>query len=211
MPIIAMCGPHAIGKTTAVRRWVERYHGLLDCISDSQMYIRWGGNADILDWKGTVEEKAALVKECRERRCVTVVESVRATVLNFLLPGEPIILVLCSGETMGRVLRERCARKGKPFNNDYWTKDNLEYESHLRYTNLVGKLGLETSCKQFFIEDQARDWSAVDEYFGSLFRRMNNQLVNHGLDNTDSRHLRLRQEHSDETCDGRIGVGRSVH
>jgi hypothetical protein len=209
MPIIAMCGPHAIGKTTAVRRWVERYRGLVAALADLQLEISQEEETRVRGWKGTVEEKAALVKECRERRCVTVVESVRTTALNFLLPGEPIILVLCSGETMGRVLRERCARKGKTFNSGYWTKDKLEYESHHRYTNLVGKLGLE--AQQFFIENQSRDWPAVDEYFGSLFRRMNNQLVNHGLDNTDSRHLRLRQEHSDETCDGRIGVERPVH
>lgn len=42
MPVITMIGPHAVGKTTAARRYAKRYSGLRVAVADNQLEIRGG-------------------------------------------------------------------------------------------------------------------------------------------------------------------------
>lgn len=177
MSVIGLAGPHAIGKTTACYRWLDRYRGmLLAAIADSQCEA--GSREDrqrVREWKGTVEQKTELVRKHSRSPGVTVIDSVRTTALNYFDSESPVIIVTCRWEVMDRLLRGRCERNGKKFNEKYWTKDKLDYESHRRYLNYAAKRLTPGQWHHFWIEDQARDWPAVDECFGRLFRKLWNQ------------------------------------
>jgi hypothetical protein len=67
-------------------------------------------------------------------------------------------------------MRARCVKKGKRFRDNVWTDWKLEYEGHRRYTNYCEKAGIDAAF--FKIEDQARDWPAVDAYFSKIFCRL---------------------------------------
>lgn len=180
MPVIGLSGPNAIGKTTAVSRWVHRYQSLWAALADNQRETGaddWdkvlAGPPNVREWKHDGEAKRLLVEKHRAGR-VTVIDSARTTALNFFEAGEPIILVVTDGPTLGRLLRARCEDRQKRFRDDYWTADKLDYEARHRYLNFAAKgIG---ECNVFEIRDQARDWAAVDEYFGRLFRRLHNEL-----------------------------------
>jgi hypothetical protein len=72
-------------------------------------------------------------------------------------------------------MKARCEAKGKRYRDDYWTKLKLQYESGRRYLNYAKKSLAGYDIKFFEIKDQASDWPEVDEYFGTLFRKLNNQ------------------------------------
>lgn len=182
MPVIGLSGPNAIGKTTAVKRWCARYPGkLLGALADDQReVVSDGGEVDHLtmpcnarEWKGTTEQKTALVEKHRQSDQVVVIDSARTTALNCFLPDEPIILVWCSPELLFTMLRDRAKARGKPFQENYW-KDKVIYESKISYANFAAKeIG---RVKMFEIRDREKDWPAVDEYFGQLYRRLHNEI-----------------------------------
>lgn len=176
MAIIGLVGPHAIGKTTAVYRWISKYSGLLGAIADDQWEATQEGKIRVREWKGTVEDKRKLVEKHRARNGVTVIDSVRTTNIGYFKPNEPVIIVTCSWQVMNRVLRARCERNNKKFNEKYWDERLLEYESNRRFINFAQKNLAPTQFKHFVINDQARDWPAVDEYFGRVYRQLNNAL-----------------------------------
>lgn len=182
MPVIGMVGPHAIGKTTAARRWAARYTKLVVAIADQQWEESASGKERVKAWKGTAEEKEALVADRRARPVVTLVESVWTTACRFFTPEEPIIIVTCDWRVMERVFRERVKRLGKTFKEDYWTPRKMGYESAVRYLNFAQKNWSPQQYRHFNIEDQARDWPAVDAHFGALYRRLNNQTLRGGSD-----------------------------
>jgi hypothetical protein len=179
MAVIGLVGPHAIGKTTACYRWLTRYRGKLVCaIADNQWEARSATDRTrVRNWKGTIQEKQQLVEQCQSRQEVIVIDSVRTTNLNYFQPTDPVIIVTCSWQVMNQVLRDRCKRNNKKFNEKYWDQWKLDYESHRRYLNYAAKRLSASQWKHFVIEDQARDWLAVDDYFGSLFRRLHNRIV----------------------------------
>lgn len=225
MPIIHLVGPNAIGKTTAVVRWGQKYGGLkvvsldllrkpgydtkeekaarcqewkesdqvvvvesartsqltiVSCDSESQgITISNNNRINGYRWKGTQDEKKQAVEGVRDRFGIVVCESARTTTTttSYSLPDEPVILLTCPGEILGRHLRARCEAKGKRFRDDYWDQWKLDYESSRRYLNFAAKNLRPEQVRHFEIKDQARDWPVVDEYFGSLYRRMHNELI----------------------------------
>lgn len=177
MAVIGLAGPHAIGKTTAVTRWIHRYPLLVAAIADNQWEATRDGRTRVREWKGTVEQKQALVQQHQQRAGVTVIESVRTTALNYFRPQDPVILVTCDWQTMKRVLEHRCEANKKRFNAEYWGQWKLNYESHERYLNFARKKLQPGQWRQFEIKDQEADWPEVDEYFGQLYRRLHNQII----------------------------------
>lgn len=181
--IIGLSGPNAIGKTTAVRRWCLRYPSLIAALADNQRETTGADWEKVLSsppnlhtWKHDIKEKEERVEYHRSADSITVIDSARTTCLNFFLPGEPILLVTCSWEAMERNLRERCEKSEKTYRADYWDRKKLEYESSRRYLGWRQKY-TNLDAKAFSIEDREKDWEAVDDYFGSLYRRLNNLLV----------------------------------
>lgn len=131
---------------------------------------------NIQGWKGSLEEKRLAVEKVRQYPLV-VCESARTTTVNYALSDEPVIIVICSWQVLGKHLRARCEAKGKKFRDDYWDQKKLDYEASKRYLNFATKNLPTSQYKIFTIEDQARDWPAVDEYFGKLYRELHNDLV----------------------------------
>lgn len=129
------------------------------------------------DWKGDKENRKALLDDLRNKSPIALVESARTTTTTYALPTDSVIIVVCPGAVLGKHLEARCAAKGKKFRAEYWTPDKLEYESSRRYLNFVKKNLSPNQYKVFHIADQATDWEAVDEYFGSVYRRLHNELV----------------------------------
>lgn len=175
--IIALAGPHAIGKTTAVKRWVAKYSGLTGVLADNELEITQTGQVMVKEWKDTVEDKCRQVERLQQRQGVSVVESARTTILNWMKPEEPVILLVTTGDIARQHMINRCLAKGKKFNDPYWTAQKLNYESRLRYLNYAQKNLQPSQYKVFEITDQARDWPEVDEYFSSLYRRYHNAIM----------------------------------
>lgn len=183
MPVIGLAGPNAIGKTTAVSRWVKRYPELWAALADNQRETGskdWdrvlAGPPNVREWKGDGGDKRNLVESHRVSTRITVIDSARTTALNYFLYGEPVILVTCSWETMERNLKERCGRVGKKYRVDYWTKERLGYEASRRYKGFAAKHP-EMSCRVFEVNDYERDWPAVDAYFSKAYRSLHNALA----------------------------------
>lgn len=174
--LVTMVGPHAIGKTTALRRWSVRYPELVAISADLGAVYR-GGEEQHREkgWAGTIQEKEALVRDYTRRDCITLVESARTTTLHYIEPGSPVILVLCESAVLERVMRQRCAAKNKKYREEYWTQVKLSYESSRRYTNFVSAKHL--AHEEFWVNDQERDWPAVDRHFAKLYRQLHNNRV----------------------------------
>lgn len=179
MALISLVGCNAIGKTTAARRWCARYPGLIALLMDVQTRLSGGGAVTerVRGSKGTDADKRALVEAARADPAVHLFESARTTHLNHLLPGEPAIVLLCSWQTYERNMRARCTAKNKRFRDDYWNPGRMEAESIRRHGNFVRKHLPPEQYRVFYVEDYDRDWPAVDEYFGELYRKLHNRIV----------------------------------
>jgi hypothetical protein len=150
---------------------------LASCDSSGKgVVIKGGEEVEGYNWKGSLEEKESCVDRIRKVSPIVLVESARTTTVSLALPEEPVIVVVCPGEVLGKHLRARCEKKGKKFREDYWDEWKLSYESSRRYINFASKNLRPEQYKVFQIEDQARDWLVVDAYFGSIYRKMNNEL-----------------------------------
>lgn len=64
MPVIGLAGPNAIGKTTAVSRWLRRYPDLWAALADDQRETggdTWeavlAGPPNVREWKGSTDDK----------------------------------------------------------------------------------------------------------------------------------------------------------
>lgn len=174
---ITLVGPNAIGKTTAVRRWVARYSKLVAISADLQLVFRDGEETRQKGWSGTAEQKQQLVDEYQSLQRVVVVESARTDILRFSRNNGFLLLVTCSAESHRQHLIQRCTAKEKKFRDDYWTLGKCAYESQRRYVNSAKENFDSNRTHMFTVNDQERDWPVVDEYFGQLFRRLHNQIV----------------------------------
>lgn len=173
MPVIGLIGPHAVGKTTAARRWAARYSGLTACLTDIQLVLRNGVETRVRGWKGTKEEKIELTREAQSYSGVVLVESARgfSTWLSVLLPTDFVIVITCS-ESLGRQWLEE--RRGGRKLSEYWTATRLEYECSRHLLNSVKRLKPD-QVKHFEFTDRAKDWKEVDSYFSALYRKLNNR------------------------------------
>lgn len=176
MPFINMVGPHAIGKTTTIRRWAARYSGLTAISCDLNLIIHDGVESRERGWQGTADEKRKLVEKYQQANQVTVVESARTTTLQFIKPNDHVIVVTCDWQLFKQHMLDRCEAKGKKFRAEYWTDGKLQYECGGRYLNFAAKHLTNCNVITRRIVDQQRDWAELDEVFYSLYRRLNNTL-----------------------------------
>lgn len=167
MPVVVMIGPHAVGKTTAAKRWKTRYgEGIQDWSID-----RLRGKTQYHDNAA----KARLVKECRQSPIVNVIESARgfAVLLDSLIPEDPEVIALTCDQSAARIWwAER--RKGKSL-SDYWTDNRLQYECVDYAVNALQKRGIR--YKHFDVVDREASWVEVDAYFSKIYRRLHNELM----------------------------------
>lgn len=174
MPVICLVGPHAVGKTTAVKRWVKRYSRLKGVLADNQLEITQETEERVLEWKHTAEDKKRLVEKHSASRTVSVLDSVRTTNCLYIGPEDRVIVLTVPWEISMQHLKDRCKANGKKFNAEYWTPKKVEYESSNRYLNFMEKNLDEKQYAIFNIRQQAKDWKIVDKHFGQLYRSMNN-------------------------------------
>lgn len=147
MSIIALVGPHAIGKTTAANRWAARYRNINVVHCDGKLPSNLGG-VTILEgcsamanrWLPQLSHRIALVVHC-----------------------------VCSPERLAQAMQERCTKKNKIYRDDYWTPRWLEYEASKRMDNLLAKRLPNVRCKKFEVEAHD-DWRYVDEYVSAEIR-----------------------------------------
>lgn len=165
MAVITMIGGHSTGKSTAVLRWKERYPAI-EVYSLDDLRKEYYAN----------EAKVELIRSLKSRDIIAVVESAKgySAWMKELSPTDPVILVGCSDVKLSRERMER--RRDGPL-TDWWTDRSLHYENCQKFINFAAK-NLDPAQSKFFdILDRERDWEAVDEYFGSVYRRLHNELV----------------------------------
>lgn len=177
MPVVGMIGPHAVGKTTAARRWLKRFPLLTVAFCDDQWEETSAGRVRVREWKGTKEEKIAQALRVKaDASRVTLIESARgfSTWLSVFAPTDPVIVITCSEPLGRRWLEER--RGGRPL-GPYWTERRLEYECRGRLMNYVTKKLDPKQVRHFEFADRDAGWEEVDRYFTSLYRPLHNAIV----------------------------------
>jgi hypothetical protein len=182
MAVIGMIGPNGVGKTTAARRWLNRYAGkLLVVFADDLLEDGYGSAVRVKEWKGKKDVKAARALYHKNRAGVTLIESALwfSPWLSVFGPGDDLIVLTCPGHLGKRWLQERRAGKKNPKPlSHHWTDDRLEYTCRRYLLNTAARVSRVQSVavKHFELTDRARDWPKVDEYFGRVFRRLHNRL-----------------------------------
>lgn len=181
MPIIALIGPNAVGKTSAVTRWCKKYQRLVGCLCDSNQRVVAGQlEIEARSWKQN-ESRAALVEHYKllSQTAVIVAEGASGYGLRIAkeLDADLWIIITCSAQASRRQLQARCQQRGKTFRADYWTDLRLSYESERRHIKYARK---NLPAERFVVaavEEQAEDWPKVDQLFGTIYRRLNNELL----------------------------------
>jgi len=187
MAVIALVGPHAIGKTTAIRRWVAKYGSLGQLVgvsADNQLVYANGQQIKEKGWKGTLADKQYAMRARRASSKTLVVESggpYATQIIKCLHPGDHVIFVWCTRERLIQCLQERCARSGKKFNPNSKPVTDAGYECRDRVHNALCRTnGLQ--IESFQIDNLVQDWETVDAYFGRIYRQIHNQhIVNAAL------------------------------
>jgi hypothetical protein len=176
--VIVMLGPNAIGKTTAVRRWCERYpNRLVGVLADSQIKIEYGVETPWKGWHTSDDmERRSLAKQCEQLNKVCVVEAASGYGVRIAKAfSKPMLfLVTCSGEASRNNIQRRCEAKGKAFKGEYWTAAKCGYDSSRRHVNFA------TDSLHKYVEvavEGMEDWPAADQEFYNLFREINNRLL----------------------------------
>lgn len=173
MPFIVMIGPHAIGKTTAVRRYASRYRRLTVVMADSQIEIVDRSEKKIRLWGGSVNEKQSRMEYHKRHQNVVLIESGRnyAGILTNLSEDDKVVVLTCPAEVGLAHMIAR--RQGKP-TSEYWTADRLDYEFNRRPMNWARRL--ESMSRVFSIQDRVVDWPVVDNYmYGVIAKMLNTQ------------------------------------
>lgn len=167
MAIISMLGGHGVGKSTALRRWKERYPDLLAFPLDD-MRKEYYGNL----------EKVALVEKLQKSRTeIGVLETAKgySAWASILRPTDSLIVVSPANAELGRKWMEE--RKGRPL-TDWWKDKEVQYELIDKFRNYVSKHQLKA---RFFYLTSREDWSQVDIYFGSIYRKLRNEILRNRL------------------------------
>lgn len=166
--ILALIGPHAIGKTTAIKRWSTRYPLLKVAACDNCKAFSEGWEERQPDWGGSSDAKIAIATRLAEDTRLWICEGNTARNMPWLkvVPCVAIFHVYCAPKKFGELMKARCEKRGKEFRRDYWTDQKLWYESSQRFENAQMKGRLATKRVQSFeIKDQSRDWKYVDYAF----------------------------------------------
>src|ERR1044072_5407830 len=128
MSILFVIGPSAIGKTTAVRRWCQRYKSLVGIHADKGVELIDGVQRREIGWKKDARTKQELVNAWRWSRRTVGIESAAhraAALLEYISPDDWLLALVCSVEAQEEWLRERCKKtangKVKRFRDEYWT------------------------------------------------------------------------------------------
>lgn len=154
--LVCLFGPHAIGKSTALKRWKDRYSALRTYPIDD-MRKEYPDEA----------AKSTLARQCVEdRSAVCVIDSAR----TFDCGSEATILVVsCRPDVLRANMIERCEKRGKRFKEQSWSDRVLDYESLRRYSNFLDRTGYQGTV--LTINDRS-DWHAADEYFYGIYRQL---------------------------------------
>lgn len=183
-PLICLFGPHAVGKTTAAKRYIQKYSPLLTvALADVQLEYDGETETRVKQWKGTFEEKRSALESARTRTTIMLVESCSSygtQLLRSLKWDDEVIHVFCSPQTLYDNLKRRADKLGKKFNGPYWDRKRLVYESRERLTNCARRCVRPDKYKEFRVDNYETDWPAVDDYFGSVFRRLHNSIRRDG-------------------------------
>lgn len=179
MPIIGMIGANAVGKTTAVRRWCQRYTRLVGVCCDSQIQIMDGRESPSKGWQGTDAARQALIRKYQAMDRVVVLEGAAGYGCRIIREAKPVhtLIIVTNEDSMKAFLRDRCGRRGKEFRADYWTPKKLQYEGNHRCMNFARKELFHLDYTVVEINDQEKDWAEGDVVFGKLFRRYNRRSL----------------------------------
>lgn len=190
MTLVAVFGPHAIGKTTALERFAKDdcrdYPDVTVVLMDNNLELWWDGPvlkeyrySGRTHWKGSREDKLNELWPCIEAtEELVIVETARISNVHETIAngyaryggGVQVVITTCSPETMRHFLISRCDSKGKRFNEEYWDEKRLIYESQGRYLNAAKQHfsmnGIPWS--HFIIGPEREQWSEVIHHIRSL-------------------------------------------
>jgi len=190
MALLGIYGPHAVGKTTAMSRLLDRLSRTPDLpvsviCADNNLERYWHGSKlreikhkgrDV--WKGKAEGKRALCRDCiADDARLYVVESVRFDthlgIANGYMEyggGAHVLFLVASWDTFKQFMLDRNERNGTQFNEEYWTRSKLAYEGYARYVNQASKYLKPAGVPYEVIEmDYDRcQWSDIDNRIWEL-------------------------------------------
>jgi hypothetical protein len=159
MALVAVFGPHAIGKTTALERFAKEQAQDLPHVTvvlmDNNLELWWDGPvmkqyrySGRTHWKGSRADKLNELWPCIEAtEELVIVETARISHVHETIAdgykyyggGVQAVITTCTPDTMREFLVARCESKGKMFNEKYWDHKRLVYESRGRYMNAAKK------------------------------------------------------------------------
>lgn len=172
---VALIGPNACGKTTAVRRWCRKYTRLTGCLCDVRGVLAGGVEArDELSWKTHPAECVAKYADC-DRLVVEGASSYGCRIAT-RTKAEFVVVVSVPAPAMMKMLSDRAALVGKRFRDDFWTLDRCRYEGSRRCVNYATKNFEPGRWREFVVADYA-DWAPIDDFFRGLYGKLNNDLI----------------------------------
>lgn len=174
--IISLIGPHAIGKTTAIKRWSAMYPWAKVVMCDQGLaFNAEGWEEKQRGWLGSSDEKVACAVRAAYDPDLWICEGNTARNMPWMkvIKSQLLIHVFCSPEKFRELMRTRCEAKNKKFREDYWDDKKLEYESAGRFRNALkaGRI-LASSVVEVEINDQAKDWLIVDQIIVDTLSRV---------------------------------------
>ena len=175
--LIGLVGPHAIGKTTAMQRWVAKYPKLVGVCCDTGTVIQGDAKEQTKGWYKP-DAVGVLVEHYRKLNNVVVLEGCAQRwhcVAKQFEPTEPIIHVFCDWQIAKKLMVDRCNKIGKKFNYDYWTEKWLRYEASKRFTNFATKNLSASQVVNLMVNDVTTDWPIVDKHFWRLYKKLHNR------------------------------------
>lgn len=169
--IIALVGPHAVGKSTAARAWSKRYPNINFVDTDQSTWYKGDGHTErVVGWQLKAEQKVALATQCATSNELWVIEGNSSRVSSWLriVPCVAIIHAYCSPDLLFNNIQQRCKENGRHFNEDYWDEQKLRYESVQRIRNLHRKQISKIPLYEFEIINRKTDWKFVTHTFIKL-------------------------------------------
>jgi len=182
MALLGIYGPHAVGKTTAMDRLIDKVEGRpVTIINADNNLERWWNDNSLEEmrhkgrgwWKGKAEGKRALCADLiADDMRLWVLESVRfdthkgiAQAYQDYDGGAHVIFLVARWDVFESFMIERNEANGREFNYDYWTQSKLAYEGYARYINQAHKYFDPYGVPYDVIEvsHDRHEWSEIDE------------------------------------------------